>query len=86
MKNQTGHWRRSRTGQWSMVAVIVYVVFLWVEDLRSASTQAWLVAHASDGGWAAVFLMGIVVGTVIGACIGPLLLETLGVRGLRTGS
>jgi cytochrome c biogenesis protein CcdA len=84
MKNELRRWRRS-PGQWMMVAGIAYVVFCWYQDLRSASTQAWLVAHASDGGWAAVFLMGIVVGAVIGTCIGPLLLDSLGVRKLHAG-
>jgi cytochrome c biogenesis protein CcdA len=85
MKDELRRWRRSRPGQLTMVAGIAYVVFCWYQDLRSPLTRSWVVAHASDGGWAAVFLVGIVVGTVIGTCVGPLLLDALGIRKLNVG-
>lgn len=75
MKAVVTRWRRSRAGQWMMVAVIAYVLFLWYEDLRSEATQAWIAAHGTDGTWATVFLMGLAVGIVVGATCGPLLIE-----------
>ncbi|MEM5449102.1 hypothetical protein [Paraburkholderia guartelaensis] len=51
------------------------VMFAWYEDMRSEQTEAWLSAGGTHGTWASIFLMGLVVGGILGVLCGPVLID-----------
>ena len=57
------------------MVVVGYILFTWYEDLCSEQTEAWLSAGGTHGTWAAVFLMGLVVGAILGALCGPVIID-----------
>lgn len=75
MRNSSRHWWRSRGARAVSMALVGYLLFAWVADLRSDQTEAWLTAGGTHGTWAAVFLMGLAVGGVLGALCSPVLID-----------
>lgn len=77
MRNSTGHWWRSRGARAASMVMVGYILFVWFEDLRSEQTEAWLTAGGTHGTWAAVFVMGLAVGCILGPLFGPVLTDLL---------
>ena len=57
------------------LVVVAIVLYDWYRDMHSEQTEAWLSAGGTHGTWAAVFLMGLVVGGILGALCGPVLID-----------
>jgi hypothetical protein len=69
------HLWRSRGARVVSMVVVGYILFVWFQDIRSESTEAWLAAGGTHGTWAAVFLMGLAVGGILGALCGPVIID-----------
>lgn len=57
------------------MTVIGFVLWTWYRDMRSEQTEAWLSGGGTHGTWATVFLMGLVVGGILGALCGPVVID-----------
>jgi hypothetical protein len=57
------------------MVVVGYILLRWYEDLRSERTEAWLSSGGTHGTWAAVFLMGLIVGGILGALCAPVITD-----------
>lgn len=75
MRQVSGHLWRSRAARFISLVVVSYILFVWFEDMRSEQTEAWLAAGGTHGTWAAVFLMGLAVGGILGALCGPVIID-----------
>jgi hypothetical protein len=75
VKRAKGHLWRTRGARLVSMVVVGYILFAWVADLRSEQTEAWLTAGGTHGTWAAVFVMGLAIGGILGALCGPVLID-----------
>lgn len=69
------HRWQSRGVRLASMAVVGFVLCIWYQDMRSERTEAWLSAGGTHGTWAAVLLMGLVVGGILGALCGPVMID-----------
>jgi len=69
------HLWRSRGARAVSMVVVIYLLFVWYQDLHSDQTEAWLTTDVPHGTWAAVFLMGLVVGAVMGTLCAPVIID-----------
>ncbi|MEX3693035.1 hypothetical protein AB3X91_34345 [Paraburkholderia sp. BR14263] len=63
------------------MVVVGYILLKWFEDMRSEQTETWLSAGGTHGTWAAVFLMGLAVGAILGALCAPVVMDLFKRRG-----
>jgi hypothetical protein len=71
------HWFKTRFMRLVGLAVVGLVLCAWYADLRSDQTEAWLSAGGTHGTWAAVFLMGLAVGSILGALCTPVVTDLI---------
>lgn len=75
MRQVSGHLWRSRGARLVSMVFVGYILVVWFEDMRSERTEGWLAAGGTHGTWAAVFLMGLTVGGILGALCGPVIID-----------
>lgn len=73
----SGHWFKTRFMRLIGMAVVGLMLCAWYEDLRSDQTEAWLSAGGTHGTWAAVFLMGLAVGGILGTLCAPVMTDLI---------